>query len=205
SITLIRTLVFKLFVLLHEPWRRCSADQNVASANNGLVHYGTVLLQQAVSLFASVAADVGIWLRKLKVVFHAARVLLCFSFIDSVKERPAKSSVDRRLVEHYGVFDVVAFKRKHSHYGVLSGWTVFKPKQVYRLCAHHWSLRIEHEMLPHIGACIHQRCRESETLLCHRAFVSVSWRLVVLSIWNYRSAYTQDRWREYLQVRVLWL
>ena len=118
-------------------------------------------------------------------------------------DAPPEPAVQRRLVHHERVLDVVPAVTHHRHRGVLTRAQPVVPDQLDRLGLHDRLLRVHEKVHQRVHAVELVKRDVAHRLLPHRALVRVPRGLVVVRVRNHTRAHAEERERLDLQVRVL--
>ncbi|KAH3680669.1 hypothetical protein WICPIJ_008181 [Wickerhamomyces pijperi] len=95
-----------------------------------------------------------------------------------------KPSVNGGLVQNQGIFDIVTRVGHDGDSGILTSWKFVVIDQFDGLGLDHWLLRINHQVQQRVDSLELVVGDCTDGLLTHRTLIRVTWRLVVMWVWN---------------------
>ncbi len=170
--------------------------------DNGLRIDQTIGIQMRVSFFASCTPDLCV--RDLEMVLLPTRVPMLAPFKRPEEVTAPKSALDRTFVNHECILNIIALKREHCDYKVLTCGTAVRPDGGRCECIHHWTLRIMENVSAGIRPQFCVCCGKPDALLNHGSTHRVPWRRVMLRERDHACADSKNQCWLDLKMRVLW-
>lgn len=113
-------------------------------------------------------------LRRVEAVLGAVRVTLQVGYVFSINLASSEPSIDRALVQHEGILDIISGVTHDGHHCVLAGGEMVVLCELDRPRFHHRFLRVDHQIEDRVDTEELVRCDGANRLFTHCTLVGVT-------------------------------